>query len=201
MVTRTTSVQVDNNTIRITAEAERKAGVFTGNYGADITVTVPKNSSYISISTPWAATSRCPRCTADAVYMDTQGGKLNLNGGRYDIVYMNTAGGDIHASYEASNATLKTLGGQIEAETTQTTGSFYANTLGGNIDLDTQQTEGTIYANTMGGNVGSRCRRTRCSPSMPAPSAAASARLDPHEPDHGIPTGRWSARPRVAQAT
>ena len=85
--------------------------------------------------------------------MDTLGGKLNLNGGRYDIVYMNTAGGDIHASYEASNVTLKTLGGQDRGRTTQTTGSFYANTLGGNIRSDTQQTEGTIYANTMGGNV------------------------------------------------
>ena len=46
MVTRTTSVNVDNNTTRITAKAERKAGVFTGNYGAGVTVTVPKNSSY-----------------------------------------------------------------------------------------------------------------------------------------------------------
>jgi hypothetical protein len=65
MVTRTTSINVDNNTTQITAKAERKPGIITGNYGAGITVTVPKNSScHISTSTPWAAPSQCHPCTA-----------------------------------------------------------------------------------------------------------------------------------------
>lgn len=135
MVTSTQSANVDNNTVRITAKAERKTGIFSGNYGAGITVTVPKNSSYY-------------------INLHTLGGKLNLNGGRYDTVYLNTAGGDIYASYEASNVTLKTVGGNIVADTTQTTGTFYANTLGGDIELRLPaDTLFTVDASTFGGRI------------------------------------------------
>ncbi len=93
------------------------------------------------------------------------------------------------------------MGGQIEAETTQTTGSFYANTLGGNIELDTQQTEGTIYANTLGGNV-----RVR----LPADTlftvdASTFGGRVRHGSIHMNPTTdsdwHWPARPKAAQAT
>jgi DUF4097 and DUF4098 domain-containing protein YvlB len=153
MVTSTDSVNVDNNTVRIRAKAERKAGIFAGSYGAHVTVTVPKNSSYyLNLHTLGGDITVSP-LHGSAVYMDTLGGRLNLNGGRYDIVYMNTMGGDVRASYEASNVTLKTTGGNIEADTTQTAGTFYANTLGGNIQVDTLQADGTFYANTLGGNI------------------------------------------------
>jgi hypothetical protein len=154
LVTTTDSASVDNNTVRITAKAERKSGIFSGSYGAGITVTVPKNSSYyLNLHTLGGAITVSP-LHGSAVYMDTLGGKLNLNGGRYDTVYMNTAGGDIHASYEASNVTLKTVGGNIEADTTQTAGTLYANTLGGNIQVRLPaDTLFTIDASTFGGRV------------------------------------------------
>jgi DUF4097 and DUF4098 domain-containing protein YvlB len=153
MVISTSPVNVDNNTTRVTVKAERKSGIFSGNYGAHVTITVPKNSSYYLNLHTLGGDITVPPLHGNAVYMDTLGGKLELNGGVYGTVYMNTAGGDIYASYEASNVTLKTLGGKIEADTTQTAGTFYANTLGGDIQIDTLQTAGTIYANTLGGHI------------------------------------------------
>jgi DUF4097 and DUF4098 domain-containing protein YvlB len=66
--------------------------------------------------------------------MDTLGGKLNLNGGRYDIVYMNTAGGDISATYEASNVTPRTLGGNVRVRLpADTLFTVDASTFGGRV--------------------------------------------------------------------
>lgn len=153
--TSATSLSVDNNTVRITATARWKQGFsLVGNSGADVTITVPKNASYDLNLHTFGGDIRVPPLHGTSIYLDTLGGKLSLNGGRYDNVYMNTAGGDIVATYEATNATLKTLGGNIDVDTTQTAGTLYANTMGGNIHVALpSSTQFTIDASTLGGHV------------------------------------------------
>lgn len=156
MLTGTRSVKVNDNTTRITAKAERKAGttIMSGNWGAHVTVTVPVNASYNLNLHTMGGDITVPELHGNEVYMDTMGGKLKLNGGKYETVYLNTMGGDIDASYEASNVTLKTLGGRIEADAIQTSGKLDANTMGG--DITVKLPAGTLFtvdASTMGGRV------------------------------------------------
>ena len=153
--TGTSGVNVNNDTVRIRAEARLNPGILLiGKYGAHVTVMVPKNSSYSLTLHTLGGDIKVPPLQGTSVYMDTLGGKLSLNGGRYETVYLNTAGGDIFASYEATNATFKTLGGKIEVDTTQTTGTLNANTKGGNIAVTLpSETLFTIDASTLGGHV------------------------------------------------
>ena len=155
MQTETRSEQIDNATVRITATARHNAGYLaTGSYGADVTVTVPKNASYVLDLHTLGGDITVPPLTGTSVRMDTLGGALDLNGGRYETVYMNTAGGNIRATYEATNVTLTTLGGNIDVDTTQTAGRLYANTMGGNINVVLpSNTLFTVDASTFGGRV------------------------------------------------
>lgn len=146
----------DGNTTRITAEAKLKDEGFLnmGNRGADVTVMVPRGSTYSLDLHTLGGDIRVPPLQGSKVYMNTLGGKLYLNGGRYDTVNLHTLGGDIHATYEAANATFRTMGGDIEIDTTQTSGTLDANTAGGNIDVKLPSgTLFTIDASTMGGRV------------------------------------------------
>ncbi|CAJ36652.1 DUF4097 family beta strand repeat-containing protein [Methanocella arvoryzae] len=156
MLASTKSVRVDDNTTRITAVVERRPGtsIISGNWGAHVTVTVPRNSSYALDLHTMGGDITVPSLHGKKVYMDTMGGKLRLDGGRYETVYMNTMGGDIIATYEASNVTLRTLGGRIDVDASQTTGKLDVDTMGG--DIDVRLPAGTLFtvdASTMGGKV------------------------------------------------
>lgn len=156
MLTSTRSVRVNDNTTRITAKAERRAGTtpMSGSWGAHVTVTVPENASYYLDLHTMGGDITVPPLHGNAVYLNTMGGELKLYGGKYETVYLNTMGGDITASYEASNVTLKTLGGRIEVDTTQTTGKLDADTMGGDIEVSLPAgTLFTIDAASMGGKV------------------------------------------------
>ena len=152
----TKSVRVDDNKTRITAVIERRPGtsIVSGSWGAHVTVTVPRNPSYTLNLHTMGGDITVPSLHGKEVYMDTLGGGLRLDGGRYETVYMNTMGGDITATYEASNVTLRTLGGRIDVDATQTTGKLDVDTMGG--DIEVRLPAGTLFAvdaSTMGGKV------------------------------------------------
>ncbi|OPY28658.1 MAG: hypothetical protein A4E28_01400 [Methanocella sp. PtaU1.Bin125] len=146
----------EGNATSITAEVRLKDDRFfnMGNRGADVTVMVPRGSTYSLHLNTLGGDIRVPPLQGSSVYMDTLGGKLYLNGGRYDTVTLTTMGGDIRATYEATNATFRTMGGDIEIDTTQTAGILDASTAGGDIDVKLPSgTQFTIDAGTMGGRV------------------------------------------------
>lgn len=151
-----TNYSTEGDTLKITATAKIPdyKSTMIGTRGAHVYVKVPKNASYSLNLHTMGGDITVPSLHGNAVYMDTMGGELKLAGGQYETVYLNTMGGDITASYEASKATLKTLGGRIEIDTTQTTGKLDANTMGG--DIDVRLPAGTLFtvdATTMGGRV------------------------------------------------
>jgi DUF4097 and DUF4098 domain-containing protein YvlB len=136
--TDTRSDIINNDTVRITAEAKHNTGfISTGNYGAHITVMVPKNSSYIlHLSTLNGDVNVAP-LHGSSVIMDSKNGDVNLNGGRYDTIHMETYNGNVEAmgSYETNNVTLINRNGRIEVDTLQTAGTLNADTWNGHIQV------------------------------------------------------------------
>lgn len=146
----------DGNSTTIIAEAKIRDQnlINLGDRGASVTVVVPKNSSYTLKLNTAGGKVTVPPLHGSSVYLNTLGGDISLNGGRYDTVDINTAGSRIYASYEATNATFNTLGGDIEIDTTQTAGTIEANTAGGDIDVRLPSSAlFSVDATTMGGRV------------------------------------------------
>ncbi len=144
------------NSTTITAEAKfRDESIFNlAGRKVDVTVTVPKNSSYILKLNAAGGKITVPPLHGSSVYLNTLGGAISLNSGKFDTIDMNTAGGRIYASYEATNATFNSLGGDIEIDTTQTAGTIEANTAGGDIDVTLSSgTPFTVDASTLGGRI------------------------------------------------
>jgi hypothetical protein len=157
MQTGTRSDIINNDTIRITAEAKRNPGyILTGNYGAHITILVPRNSSYtVHLSTLNGDVDVAP-LHGSAAYLDSKNGDVSINGGNYDVVRMETYNGDVEAmgGYESSNATLINRNGKIEVDTLQAAGTLNADTWNGRIDVMLpRDTLFTIDANTWNGQI------------------------------------------------
>jgi hypothetical protein len=157
MQTSTKSDIINNDTVRITAEAKRNPGyVLTGNYGAHITVLVPKNSSYVlHLSTMNGDVDVAP-LHGSSVILDSKNGDVNINGGSYDMIRMETYNGDVQAigSYETNNATLITRNGKIEVDTLQTAGTLNADTWNGRIEVTlSKDTLFNVDASTWNGQV------------------------------------------------
>lgn len=138
MQTATRSERIDNDTVRITAEAKRNPGyLLNGNYRAHVTVLVPKNSYYVlNLNTINGDVRVAPLCGSSAS-LGSKNGDVIINGGRYDTLWMETFNGDAEAvgSYEAINATMITRNGGIEVDTLQTAGTLYAETWNGWIQV------------------------------------------------------------------
>jgi hypothetical protein len=157
MQTGTRSDIINSDTVRITAEAKRNPGyILTGNYGAHITVMVPKNSSYIlHLSTLNGAVNVAP-LHGSSVVIDSKNGDVNLNGGNYDSIHMETYNGNVEAmgSYESNNVTLITRNGRIEVDTLQTAGTLNADTWNGRIKVTLpRDTLFKVEASTWNGQV------------------------------------------------
>jgi hypothetical protein len=157
MQTGTRSEIINNDTVRITAEAKRNPGyILAGNYGAHITVMVPKNSSYVLHLNTLNGNVNVAPLHGSSVIMDSKNGDVNLNGGSYDTIHMETYNGDIEArgSYETNNATLITRNGRIEADTLQTAGILNADTWNGRIQITlSRDTLFKVEASTWNGQV------------------------------------------------
>jgi DUF4097 and DUF4098 domain-containing protein YvlB len=157
MQTGTRSDIINNDTVRITAEAKRNPGyILTGNYGAHITVLVPRNSSYtLHLSTLNGDVNVAP-LHGSAAYLDSKNGDVSLNGGSYDTVRMETFNGNVEAmgGYESNNATLINRNGRIEVDTLQTAGTLNADTWNGRIDVTLpMDTLFTVDASTWNGQI------------------------------------------------
>jgi len=157
MQTGTRSDIINNDTVRITAEAKRNPGFIpTGNYGAHITVLVPKNSTYVlHLSTLNGDVDAAP-LHGSAAYLYSKNGDVRINGGNYDVVRMETLNGQVEAmgGYESNNATLITLNGKIEVDTLQVTGTLNADTWNGRIAVTLpRDTLFKVEASTWNGQV------------------------------------------------
>jgi hypothetical protein len=157
MQTGTRSDIVNNNTVRITAEAKRNPDyLLTGNYGAHVTVLVPKNSSYVLHLSTMNGDVRVAPLHGSAAFLDSKNGDVILNGGSYTMVRMETWNGNVEAGegYETTNATLITRNGRIEADTLQTAGTLYADNWNGRVQVTLPAgTLFTIDARTSNGRV------------------------------------------------
>jgi hypothetical protein len=155
--TGTRSDIINNNTVRITAEVKRNPGyMLSGNYGAHVTIMVPKDSTYVlHLNTLNGDVSVAP-LRGNSAYMSSMNGDVILKGGRYDVVRMETFNGQVEASgpFEATNTTLITRNGRIEVDTLQTSGTLYADTWNGRIDVTLpRDTLFTVDARTLNGRV------------------------------------------------
>ncbi len=157
MLTSTRSNVINNDTVRITAEAKRNPGYLpTGNYGADVTVLVPENSSYVLNLNTWNGRVTVAPLHGSSAILYSMNGDVILDGGSYDIVRMETLNGDVDASgpFEATNTTLITKNGRIEADTLQSTGTLYADTWNGRVDVTLpRDTLFSVDASTLNGRV------------------------------------------------
>jgi hypothetical protein len=156
--TGTRSDNVNNDTVRITAEAKRNPSdiILTGNYGAHVTILVPKNSSYVLRLNTLNCDVRVAPLHGESVIMNSKNGDVTLNGGSYGSIRLETYNGAAEAtgSYESTNATLITRNGRIVADTLQTTGTLYADTWNGRVDVTLpRDTLFTVDASTWNGRV------------------------------------------------
>ena len=157
MLTGTRSDIINNDTVRITAEAKRNPDTLMGgNYGAHVTVLVPKNSSYVLHLSTMNGDVRVAPLHGSAAYLDSKNGDVILNGGSYGTVRLETWNGNAEAGegYETSNATLITRNGRIEVDTLQNAGTLYADNWNGRVSVTLpRDTLFSIDARTSNGRV------------------------------------------------
>lgn len=125
-----------------------------GNYGAEITLYLPEDSKYrVSITTSNGKVY-ANSFTGERMAISTSNGNIMVGGGEYNSIDLNTSNGNIIATYLATDAVLESSNGNIDINTTQTSGSLRVKASNGDITVKVPENAGfSIDATASNGRI------------------------------------------------